>query len=187
LQVNIAIFSIQFLISIIILNIRILISLLFVFVSLSFTGVKHHPVYVSVTEIEFNSTDKSLEIICRVFTNDFEATLKKETPGSKIDLLASDQKKKMEQIVAAYLFKHLKIAIDGKWKSMEWLGYEQQEESIASYLQVNGVEAFKKITVKDDILYEFKTEQISLIHLTVNGKRKSTKLNNPDALAVYEY
>jgi hypothetical protein len=70
---------------------------------------------------------------------------------------------------------------------MEWLGYEQQEESIASYLQVNGVEAFKKIAVKDDILYEFKTEQISLIHLTVNGKRKSTKLNNPDSVASFEY
>lgn len=149
--------------------------------------MKNHPVYVSVTEIEFNPADKSLEIICRVFTNDFEATLKKETAGSKIDLLASDQKKKMEQIVAAYLFKHLKIAVDGKWRQMEWVGYEQQEESIASYLQVTGVEGFKKITIKDDILYEYKKEQISLIHLTVKGKRKSTKLNNPDSVASFEY
>jgi hypothetical protein len=169
------------------LKIKASLALLFLFLSLSFTGVKNHPVYVSVTEIEFNPADKSLEIICRVFTNDFEATLKKETPGSKIDLLASDQKKKMEQIVAAYLFKHLKIAVDGKWRQMEWVGYEQQEESIASYLQVTGVEGFKKITVKDDILYEYKKEQISLIHLTVKGKRKSTKLNNPDSVASFEY
>ncbi len=169
------------------MKIKASLALLFLFLSLSFTGVKNHPVYVSVTEIEFNPADKSLEIICRVFTNDFEATLKKETPGSKIDLLASDQKKKMEQIVAAYLFKHLKIAVDGKWRQMEWVGYEQQEESIASYLQVTGVEGFKKITVKDDILYEYKKEQISLIHLTVKGKRKSTKLNNPDSVASFEY
>ena len=169
------------------MNLRILTFLLFLLVSFSFTGVEHHPVYVSVTEIEYNPTDKSLEIICRVFTNDFEATLKKETPGSKIDLLASDQKKKMEQIVATYLSKHLKIAIDGKWRQMDWVGYEQQEESIASYLQVTGVDGFKKIMVKDDILYEYKNEQISLIHLTVKGKRKSTKLNNPDSVANFEY
>ena len=169
------------------MKIKASLALLFLFLSLSFTGVKNHPIYVSVTEIEFNPADKSLEIICRVFTNDFEATLKKETAGSKIDLLASDQKKKMEQIVAAYLFKHLKIAVDGKWRQMEWVGYEQQEESIASYLQVTGVEGFKKITIKDDILYEYKKEQISLIHLTVKGKRKSTKLNNPDSVASFEY
>lgn len=169
------------------MKIKASLALLFLFLSLSFTGVKNHPVYVSVTEIEFNPADKSLEIICRVFTNDFEATLKKETPGSKIDLLASDQKKKMEQIVAAYLFKHLKIAVDGKWRQMEWVGYEQQEESIASYFQVTGVEGFKKITIKDDILYEYKNEQISLIHITVKGKRKSTKLNNPDSVASFEY
>lgn len=169
------------------MKIKASLALLFLFLSLSFTEVKNHPVYVSVTEIEFNPADKSLEIICRVFTNDFEATLKKETPESKIDLLASDQKKKMEQIVAAYLFKHLKIAVDGKWRQMEWVGYEQQEESIASYLQVTGVEGFKKITIKDDILYEYKKEQISLIHLTVKGKRKSTKLNNPDSVASFEY
>ena len=169
------------------MKIKASLALLFLFLSLSFTGVKNHPVYVSVTEIEFNPADKSLEIICRVFTNDFEATLKKETPGSKIDLLASDQKKKMEQVVATYLSKHLKIAIDGKWRQMEWVGYEQQEESIASYLQVTGVEGFKKITIKDDILYEYKNEQISLIHLTVKGKRKSTKLNNPDSVAFFEY
>ena len=169
------------------MKIKASLALLFLFLSLSFTGVKNHPVYVSVTEIEFNPADKSLEIICRVFTNDFEATLKKETPESKIDLLASDQKKKMEQIVATYLSKHLKIAVDGKWRQMEWVGYEQQEESIASYLQVTGVEGFKKITIKDDILYEYKKEQISLIHLTVKGKRKSTKLNNPDSVASFEY
>ena len=169
------------------MNLRILTFLLFLFVSFSFTGVEHHPVYVSVTEIEYDPTDKSLEIICSVFTNDFEATLKKETPGSKIDLLASEQKKKMEQMVSNYLSKHLKIAIDGKWRQMEWVGYEQQEESIASYLQVTGVDGFKKIMVKDDILYEYKNEQISLIHLTVKGKRKSTKLNNPDSVANFEY
>ena len=169
------------------MNIRIPILILFLLGSLSFTKRDNHPIYVSVTEIAFNPADKSLEVICRVFTNDFENTLKKEKPGSKIDLLATGQKKNMEQEVSAYLSKHLKIAIDGKWRQMEYLGYEQQEESIASYLQVNGVEGFKKITVKDDILFEYKSEQISLIHITVKGNRKSTKLNNPESIATFDY
>jgi hypothetical protein len=169
------------------LSIKTIAFLLFAFVSFSFSGAVHHPVFVSVTEIEYNEADKSLEVVCKIFTNDFENTLRKGYPKQKIDLLAAAQKKQMEKTVADYLSKHLKIAVDGKSKSMEFLGFEQQEESIASYLQIGGVERFKNITVKDDILYEFKAEQISLIHITVMGKRKSTKLNNPDAVAVFEY
>ena len=35
----------------------------------------HHPIYVSVTEIEHNAKDKTLEISCKIFTDDFEKTL----------------------------------------------------------------------------------------------------------------
>ena len=157
------------------------------FVLFGFTGASHHPIFVSVTEIDYNVNDKTLEVVCKIFTNDFENTLRKGYPKQKIDLLAAAQKKQMEKTVADYLSKHLKISVDGKSKSMEFLGFEQQEESIASYLQIGGVERFKNITVKNDILYEYKAEQISLIHITVMGKRKSTKLNNPDAVAVFEY
>ena len=36
-----------------------------------------HPYYISVVEINHNPTDKTLEISCKIFTNDFEATLEK--------------------------------------------------------------------------------------------------------------
>jgi hypothetical protein len=36
-----------------------------------------HPYYISVVEINHNATDKSLEISCKIFTNDFETTLEK--------------------------------------------------------------------------------------------------------------
>lgn len=36
-----------------------------------------HPFHVSTTEINHNAKDKSLEITCRIFTDDFEAILGK--------------------------------------------------------------------------------------------------------------
>ena len=160
---------------------------LLLFVLFGFTGASHHPIFVSVTEIEYNGNDKTLEVSCRIFTNDFEIALRKANPNAKIDLLATNNHSTMENIVADYLSKHLKIAVNGKWKRMIFLGFEQQEESIASYLQVNGIEGIDKITVQDDILYEYKPEQLSLIHVTIMGKRKSTKLNNPDSVANFDY
>ena len=37
-----------------------------------FSGNSNHPIFMSVTEIEHNAKDKTLEISCKVFTDDFE-------------------------------------------------------------------------------------------------------------------
>ena len=138
-----------------------------------------HPLYVSVIEIEHNAKDKTLEVSCKIFTDDFEKTLRK-TYNVHVDLLDPAKKDAMNKLVNDYVQKHLKIALEGKNATMRFIGYEQIEEGIYSYYQVNNVNAVKNISITDDILYEYKKEQMGLIHVTVNGNRKSSKLNNPD-------
>jgi hypothetical protein len=145
-----------------------------------FTGASTHPIYVSVTEIQHNSKDKTLEISCKIFTGDFENILKSKSK-SKINLLQPSDKKLMESLVDQYIQQHLKIKVDGKLKPMEFLGYEQNEDAIQSYFEIDNVANLKKLDVQDDILYEYKSEQISIIHVLVNGNRKSTKLLNPES------
>jgi hypothetical protein len=147
---------------------------------------KPHPLYISVVEIEQNQKEQSLEISCRIFTNDFETTLKKQH-SDKIDLLNPLMKEKMNPLVRDYVLQHLQIQVNGKSASMEYIGYEQADESVAIYFQVNKINAASKISVKDNILYEYKTEQMSMIHVTVNHTRKSTKLNNPDNHAEFVF
>ena len=36
------------------------------------TPSTYHPIFVSVTEIEHNAKDKTLEISCKIFTDDLE-------------------------------------------------------------------------------------------------------------------
>ena len=145
-----------------------------------FAGATKHPIYVSVTEIQHNAKDKTLEISCKIFTGDFETILKSKTK-SKINLLQPSDKKLMEYLVNQYIQEHLKIKVDGKLMQMDFLGYEQNEDAIQSYFEIGDVATIKKIDVQDDILYEYKSEQISIIHIVVNGNRKSTKLVNPDS------
>ena len=151
-----------------------------------FIGATIHPIYVSVTEIQHNAKDKALEISCKIFTGDFENILKSKTT-SKINLLQPADKKLMESLVNQYIQKHLKIKVDGKLKTMEFLGYEQNEDAIQSYFEIDDVATLKKIDIQDDILYEYKSEQISIIHVVVNGNRKSTKLVNPESSVSLNY
>lgn len=146
----------------------------------------HHPIFVSVTEIEHNATSKSLEISCKIFTDDFETALRKEY-NTKVDLLDVKFKSAMNPLVNDYIQKHLSIMADGKPASLQFLGFEQQEEGIISYYEVKNVAKVEKMEVMNNILYEYKSQQMGIIHVMVNGERKSSRLNNPDAKASFQF
>lgn len=146
----------------------------------------YHPIFVSVTEIEHNTKEKTLEISCKIFTDDFEKALR-STYKTYVDLLQPKDKNAMNKLVADYVQKHLLIKVDGKAATLQFLGYQQDEEGIESYYQVNNVPSVKKLDITDNILFEYKKEQISIIHTTVNGNKKSTKLVNPDDKYSFEF
>ena len=92
----------------------------------------YHPIFVSVTEIEHNAKDKTLEISCKIFTDDFEKALR-STYKTYVDLLKPKDKNAMNKLVADYVQKHLLIKADGKPVTLQFLGYEQDEEGIESF------------------------------------------------------
>ena len=145
-----------------------------------------HPLFISVTEMEHNQKDKIVEISCKIFTDDFEKTLRMNTK-EKVDLLNPVLKSQMEKLVNSYIQNHLIVQIDSRKVAMKFLGYEQQEEGITSYFQVDNISSIKKIQVFNNLLYEFNIQQMGIIHAIVNGNRKSSKLANPEANALFEW
>ncbi|MGC4102552.1 DUF6702 family protein [Ferruginibacter sp.] len=145
-----------------------------------------HPIFMSVTEIELNSKEKTLEISCKIFTDDFEKTLR-QNYNTTVDLINPKDKEAMNKLVNDYVQKHFTITVNGKKTSLQFIGYEKQEEGILSYYQASNITAVNKIEITDNILYDYKKEQIGIIHVTVDGNRKSTKLNNPDDKASFEF
>lgn len=145
-----------------------------------------HPYFVSVTQIDHNAKEKTLEISCKIFTDDFEKTLR-QNYKTTVDLLKPKDKEAMNKLVTDYVTKHLLISVNGKPVTLQFIGYEQAEEGIESYYQVNNIPSVTKIDVTDNILYDYKKEQIGIIHAVVDGNRKSTKLNNPNDKASFEF
>lgn len=158
---------------------------LIVFALANFTPA-HHPMFLSVTEIEHNAKAQSLEITCKIFTDDFETALRK-VYKKDVDLLNAKYKQSMNLLVDDYIKKHLLLKVDGKTAVLNFLGFEQEEEGIISYYEVKNIPSVKKLDVTDNILYEFKEQQIEIVHVMVNGKRKSTQLTNPNAEASFEF
>jgi hypothetical protein len=150
------------------------------------TATAVHPLYVSVSEINYNATDKNLEISCKIFTDDFEKTLT-TLYNKKVDLFSPKDKAETDRQVSDYVRKRLLIKLDGKDVTLEFVGFERENDAIWSYFQAAVPTAPKKVDISNSILYEAYDKQLNLMHVSVGGTRKSMRLNYPDKEAKFEF
>lgn len=141
-----------------------------------------HPFHVSVVEINHNAADKTLEISCKIFTDDFEKVLAKNYQ-TRIDLINPPDKKAMDTVVKKYIVSHLFVSADDKPGNLVYIGYERDAEAVYSYVQVENISSVKKIEIINKLMHDLFDDQINIMHVTVNGNRKSTKLDYPTSNA----
>jgi hypothetical protein len=145
-----------------------------------------HPFYVSVTEINYNAKNKTIEISSKIFFDDLERQIEKEN-HVQIDIIKPTDKAKVNLLIANYIKKHLQIKVDGKVLPMNYLGYEIQEDAAWCYLEIPKVNKVKEIEINDNILFQLHKEQINMLNVVVGGKRQSTKLDAPEGKVVFNF
>lgn len=145
-----------------------------------------HPFYVSVTEVAHNASEKSLEVSCKFFADDFEHVLEKAYK-IQLDITTEKDKASFDKFIPDYINKHLGIAADGKPVKLNYVGYEKDKESVYCYFEVTNQPSAKRLDVTNNLLYDLTPEQINIMHMTVNGKRQSSKLNYPDTKANFQF
>ena len=145
-----------------------------------------HPLHISVTEINHNATEKIIEISCKMFTDDFEKVLA-QNYKTKVDLINPADRPAIEKLVNDFVQKHLILKADGKPVQLSYLGYDRDNEATYSYFQAESVSNLKKVEIINTILHELFTDQINMMHIVVNGKRKSLKLDFPEKEAVVSF
>ncbi|NGM60448.1 hypothetical protein G5B30_00830 [Sphingobacterium sp. SGG-5] len=138
-----------------------------------------HPFHVSTTEIAYNAKSKSLEITCRIFTDDFEQILA-EKYKTKTDLYDKKREKEMNLLAKNYLDASIKFSVDGKLLKPNYIGYENDHEATNVYLEIEDITDFRQLNISNGILYDLFNDQMNIIHVEKNGNRKSTKVNFPE-------
>ncbi|MBC7566636.1 MAG: hypothetical protein H7223_06690 [Pedobacter sp.] len=145
-----------------------------------------HPFYVSVTEIEQVQKTRVVQVSTRIFFDDLEKAIDKKYKIS-LNILKPKDRKKVNECIAAYINSHLKVSANGLILPLRFIGYEIEEEAAWCYFESDAVAPVKKFSIQNDILFEQHDSQINMIHAIVNGKRQSTKLDNPSSNAEFNY
>lgn len=139
---------------------------------------ENHPLYISVTDINYDVELKNMGMVCKIFITDFEFVLKKYHKG--VDLLNPSKKKTSDLWIDEYIQKNLKISLDQKRCEFKYLGFEREDDALMIYYEFPKLNIPKQVTVKNTLLYDFKKEQVNIIHVEINGERKSRKLIQPE-------
>lgn len=165
--------------------------LLFLFnkwlISLLFFANTVHPFHVSATEMEYNISDRRVEISTRVFTDDFENILAK-LYRQKIDLTNEKLKPHMTELVSKYITTHLSLRSDGKLLPLQFFGWEIDHEAVYIYTTAAAPRFnIKNITVEKTVLFDLFNDQENIIHFIVSGTRKSLKLDYPERKAQFSF
>lgn len=139
---------------------------------------KAHPYHVGSMELKYNVESKSFEITGRFFLDDFEKSLTKKN-GKTLHFNDPKFKAQLKPALEAYCAENLKLKINNQFVKVNFVGYEEDKESVDVFLESEVVKDPKKVEVSMSFLYNFFNDQINIIHIIVNGERKSEKLTYP--------
>lgn len=156
--------------------------LLFLFIFLLYNGVSAkeiHPYHVGSVEFNYNSKTKTFEISGKFLLDDLENALK-EKYGKTVYFNDEKYKQQINEELAKYCETYLKLKADNKFLKINYIGYEEDSESVNIYLESEATPTPKKVETAVSFLYNIFDDQLNIVHIIVNGKRESQKLNYPD-------
>jgi hypothetical protein len=142
-------------------------------------SVAPHPLHVSTTDISYNAQDNQLEVIFTIFTDDFEAALAKQY-HTKTDLLKPAMHTAMDALIKSYIASNVHIKSGAAALPFNYVGFEINREAVNVYIESSKTSVPKKIDAEVTLLHNLYTDQLNIVHMTVNGTRKSAKLDYPD-------
>ena len=156
-----------------------------VFNIVAFVGTLH-PFHVSVCDMEHNEKSKSLEITHHIFLDDLEEALRKKY-DPVLDIVNPSDESKRDEMLKEYILEHFTVFVNGKLQDGRYLGHEIENDAMYCYIEIEGVKRLKSISVSNNILMEIFDDQVNLVHIKVEGKIRSLKLDKREFSGMIDY
>lgn len=138
-----------------------------------------HPYHVGSVELNYNSKTQTFEITGRFFIDDMENGIDKKY-NKKVFFSNPKVKPDMQQLLKQYFGEYLKLKVNNNFVNINFLGYQEDREAVEVFLETDKIANPKKIETSVSVLYNLFDDQINIVHIVVNGERKSSKLTYPD-------
>jgi len=157
--------------------------LIIIFIIPLFAFTSMHKYYISVTQINYVKEKESVQITSRLFIDDFENALKTNY-DENIILAEKHEAKINDTYMQRYLQDKIKLRINNKAVTFNFIGKEYEGDIVRCYLEVEHVKSIESFLITNSVLFDLQKDQQNIVKTNINSKNKSVILtyNNPNAL-----
>lgn len=131
-----------------------------------------HKYYVSVSEVAYSEEDQAIQVITRIFIDDFQEILQQRYDDSVL-LGDKEETKNADYYVRKYFDKKFVVNVNGEKKTLSFVGKEYEEDMIICYVEVEGISHVKSISIENKLLFDLTNEQQNIVHFDINSKKRS--------------
>ncbi|HEY1056954.1 MAG TPA: DUF6702 family protein [Emticicia sp.] len=136
-----------------------------------------HAFHTSLTEIQYNAREKSLEITIRLFTDDLENALTKINNGKKV--MIGGKNDNSDALLNKYIQQHFAIITPQKQKkAINYLGKELEGDATWVYVEIPESQVMKDHTLYNDLMQEMFDDQTNLVNFFYAGSKKTFLFNS---------
>lgn len=151
-----------------------------------YSTVISHPYYVSVFNVDFDSSSHTLQITCKIFTDDLEQALQQDSAGL-VRLGTERESAEAKSLVANYLKENFKIHLAGDCSEMVFIGKEHEDDMTYCYMEISDVKDMNSARFEVSNLTELYDNQMNIVHLKSGGVTKTLMLSRANPAGVITF
>ena len=155
--------------------------------SIAFLFFSAHEFHLSLTEINHNTENKTLEIAIKLFTDDLTVALQKAGAPKKLELGTEAEPPQANELIESYLRAHFKLMVNGKPTEFNYLGKEAELDATWCYVEVKNVRKVQSLQVDNSFMLEAFDDQTNMVNLKINGRKKSGLARKGNTKLKFEY
>jgi hypothetical protein len=163
-----------------------LLTVICIFLAASSFTAPVHRFYLSLTEVRIDTKKQTLDVSCKLFTDDLEDLLVKKY-GKKIDIATNTKNKEVQTLLSKYVTENFKINIGGKLMTLNFVGFEAETDATWIYLETVPFKEKGKVNILNTLLYDYLPEQSNMINFYWDDIEKSAKLVNPEKMVEFVF
>ncbi|MDG1398062.1 MAG: hypothetical protein P8P88_06710 [Polaribacter sp.] len=156
--------------------------LFFIIPLLSFSA---HKYFLSLTQINYKTESKSIQIIINVFMDDIESAINKDF-NINLQLTTENELADNNIYFEKYLKQKLFFKVNDIQKDFNYIGKEYDGDLIFFYLEIENINSLETINVTNDILTTHFPRQQNLVKLKVDKTQKSKFLTKHENSTIFK-
>jgi hypothetical protein len=135
-----------------------------------------HNVHATITEVEWNGADRSVEVIVQIHAHQLEARLSLDA-GRRLTVLTDADLPEIERAAGALIDRHLAVEADGTLVPLRFLGIEVVDQMVRLYLESDWPEQPKSMRVLNTVFIEDLPGQVNSVVVKVGRSRKAGRID----------